>query len=255
MPVSFKSSLETATVTGSTMELVRLSGTIEEGDAYSIGIDGQSVTYVALAGDTLADVRQGLVEAVNADLSAKVTASIGVNIDEVVLTAVSGGITFKASAAAVNAEAGSIADNFAMTTTVTSQTSATGTIPGVTTVSPAGFAGVNIDGGAGDDQIHGNKGDDVLTGGLGNDVLSGGDGKDTAFYSGDAGDYAIDLLKAQVTDINVADGDDGTDILGEDMEAIRFGDGSEVSLSVSDKQEFLVNTYTKIRSRHLWLPG
>ena len=112
-------------------------------------------------------------------------------------------------------------------------------------MSPAGFAGVNIDGGAGDDQIHGNKGDDILTGGLGNDILSGGDGKDVAFYSGDAGDYQIDLLKAQVTDINVTDGDDGTDILNEDMEAIRFGDGSEVSLSVSDKQEFLVNTYTQ----------
>ena len=37
----------------------------------------------------------------------------------------------------------------------------------------------------------------------------------------------------------------GPTSLGEDMEAIRFGDGSEVSLSVSDKQEFLVNTYTQ----------
>ena len=245
MPVSFRSSLETATVTGSSTELVRLSGTIEEGDAYSIDVDGQSATYTALAGDTLADVRQGLVDAVNADLSAKVSASIGSNIDEVVLTAASNGITFKASATAVNAETGSVADNFAMTTTVASQTFATGSVPGVTTVSPAGFAGVNIDGGAGDDQIYGNKGDDIFTGGQGNDILSGGDGDDIAFYSGDAGDYAIDLLTGQVTDRNVADGDDGTDTLKEDMEAIRFGDGSEVALSVSERQEFLVNTYTQ----------
>jgi Ca2+-binding RTX toxin-like protein len=99
----------------------------------------------------------------------------------------------------------------------------------------------SLAGGAGDDLIAAGAGDDILTGGAGDDVLSGGDGEDVAFYSGDAGDYQIDLLKAQVTDINVTDGDDGTDTLGEDMEAIRFGDGGELSVSMSDDDR--INTY------------
>ena len=51
--------------TGSTLEAVRLFGDIEAGDSYTLTLDDQDVTYAAVAGDTMTDVREQLVSAVN----------------------------------------------------------------------------------------------------------------------------------------------------------------------------------------------
>ena len=116
-------------------------------------------------------------------------------------------------------------------------------VPGVTIVSSSSRVGSAIDGGAGNDQIYGSKGADVLSGGEGDDTLVGGKGDDVAVFRGDSEDYTIDLANAQVTDTNTLDGDEGTDTLS-GMESIQFGDGSEVSVSTSERQEFSVNTFT-----------
>ena len=71
----------------------------------------------------------------------------------------------------------------------------------------------------GDDTIKGGAGNDVLKGGPGNDSINGNDGIDTAVFSGHSGDYDIDYSAyaatgiLTVTDLEPADGDDGTDTL------------------------------------------
>ena len=74
---------------------------------------------------------------------------------------------------------------------------------------------VVLDGAGGDDTLIGGTGDDRLTGGAGNDHITGGGGHDAAFFSGNSTDYLIlgDATSATVTDLNVSDGDDGTDTL------------------------------------------
>jgi hypothetical protein len=82
-------------------------------------------------------------------------------------------------------------------------------------------------GGTGDDKLDGDYGTDTLTGGRGDDLVDGGIGTDTVRFSGSKEDYAISLLGAKVivTDINRADGDDGTDILTR-VEILQFKNGS-----------------------------
>jgi Ca2+-binding RTX toxin-like protein/acid phosphatase family membrane protein YuiD len=94
---------------------------------------------------------------------------------------------------------------------------------------------VSVSGGAGNDTIIGNdidiiidggEGDDTIAGGAGNDTLNGGAGNDTVVYSGDSLGYSITTISAnqfQVTDTNLADGDDGTDLLT-DIEILQFSD-------------------------------
>ncbi|MCJ2034860.1 beta strand repeat-containing protein [Methylobacterium sp. J-068] len=86
-----------------------------------------------------------------------------------------------------------------------------------------------IRGGAGADEIWADAGDDVITGGAGNDVISGGAGIDTAVFSGKFAGYRIvtNGVTATVTDIDLTDGNDGTDTL----------DGVEY-LSFSDKPQY-----------------
>ena len=106
----------------------------------------------------------------------------------------------------------------------------------------AGNDGDNsLAGGAGNDSIVAGAGDDVLTGGIGNDTLSGGAGNDVATFSGKMSDYRIDAVNQTVTDLNTADGDDGTDTYS-GIEKLRFGDGGE--LSVSEVDDNRINTYT-----------
>ena len=105
--------------------------------------------------------------------------------------------------------------------------------------------------GAGDDLVYGNEGNDTITGddgndtvsgGLGNDTLTGGFGVDVAIFEGNQNDFSLALNAAglvTVTDINVANGNEGTDTLS-GIETIQFTDRSWKVTS----GEFLVNTTT-----------
>lgn len=92
----------------------------------------------------------------------------------------------------------------------------------------------NIDGTGNEfgNNITGNDGNNVITGGAGNDVIDGGKGFDTAVFSGKAADYRIISWdgKFLVTDTNLADGNDGTDILT-GIEQLKFGDGKVIGIS------------------------
>jgi Ca2+-binding RTX toxin-like protein len=83
-----------------------------------------------------------------------------------------------------------------------------------------------LDGGAGRDTLDGGAGRDTLIGGAGNDAIEGGSGNDTAIFSGIKDDYAITLVdgKVEVVDLNVADGNDGIDLLT-GIETLQFKDG------------------------------
>jgi len=83
-----------------------------------------------------------------------------------------------------------------------------------------------VDGGSGNDRLDGGTGDDALIGGAGNDMIEGGSGKDTALFSGLKGDYSIRNIdgKVEVVDLNLTDGNDGTDLLN-GVELLQFKDG------------------------------
>lgn len=119
----------------------------------------------------------------------------------------------------------------------------------------AGLTDTVVNGGGGDDVIIGSYGSDVLNGGAGNDRLSGwindqlggrslagrdqfsggaGDDvivggndnlSDTAIYAGKRSDYSVQIVGSQiiVRDLNLADGDEGTDTLA-GIELLQFSD-------------------------------
>ncbi|MED5461538.1 MAG: calcium-binding protein, partial [Pseudomonadota bacterium] len=107
----------------------------------------------------------------------------------------------------------------------------------------AGTGNDAIYGGDGADQIDAGTGNDVIEGGVGDDTIDGGEGHDVAAFYGDADDYTIDVANGQVTDSNFVGGDEGTDTLA-GVEALQFGDGTELTLSTEDSPELQVNTYT-----------
>ncbi|WGW03668.1 Ig-like domain-containing protein [Tropicibacter oceani] len=81
---------------------------------------------------------------------------------------------------------------------------------------------------AGDDNLDGNNGDDVIEGGEGDDDITGNNGFDTAVYGGSILDFSFSAPSGganttTVTDLNTADGDEGTDVL-KHVEAIQFND-------------------------------
>ncbi len=82
-----------------------------------------------------------------------------------------------------------------------------------------------IGGGSGDDAISGDGGDDRIAGEAGDDTIDGGAGTDTVLVSGDFADYSIQTAAGVVTltDLNLSDGDDGTDTLT-NVEQIQFRD-------------------------------
>lgn len=92
-----------------------------------------------------------------------------------------------------------------------------------------------LDGGAGNDVIVGGAGDDTITGGAGDDVILGdteltiGDGADTLWLTGIMADYEVTGANGvyEVTDLNLTDGDDGTDQLY-GVEGLQFTDGIKV---------------------------
>ena len=99
---------------------------------------------------------------------------------------------------------------------------------------PAGAFQTGFNGGAGNDTITGSVKVEFFNGDPGDDIYDGGgnDGThpqgflDTMHYQGVVADYAITQVNTNnysVTDLNLADGDDGTDTLI-NMQAIRFAD-------------------------------
>lgn len=80
-------------------------------------------------------------------------------------------------------------------------------------------------GDAGNDEIYGNDGDDLIIGGAGDDTIDGGAGADIAAFSGAIDGYAM-TLNADGS-INIADqvGGDGTDTLS-NIEELGFADGT-----------------------------
>jgi len=83
----------------------------------------------------------------------------------------------------------------------------------------------NAIGGAGNDTITGNTANNALKGNAGNDTIDGGAGSDTAVFSGNYADYTISSSGGTitVTDINTADGNDGTDTIT-NTEFLEFAD-------------------------------
>lgn len=80
-------------------------------------------------------------------------------------------------------------------------------------------------GGTGNDLLKGGSGNDALSGGQGDDRLIGGDGIDTAFFSGNIADYAIDYRGGVVRITDLVAGRDGFDKITE-VETLVFEDGT-----------------------------
>ena len=115
-----------ADTTDPQVDTVELSGAVEAGDQYSVTIDGTTISVTAVGGQTLNDIRDALVTAINgnATASAAVTASAGGN-GVIRLTGAQILTNFTASASAVNG--GVFADNSAVQSTVQQADSGTTT--------------------------------------------------------------------------------------------------------------------------------
>ena len=92
-----------------------------------------------------------------------------------------------------------------------------------------GNTGSNLLTGAeGNDTLNGGSGSDSLGGGDGNDHIKGGAGFDTAQYSGNQADYTVTKSVGYgytVTDVNLANGNEGTDTLF-GIEHLQFAAGA-----------------------------
>jgi hypothetical protein len=89
-----------------------------------------------------------------------------------------------------------------------------------------------VDLGAGNDRFIGHGSADTVTGGLGNDLADGGGGGDTWVLAGVQAGYGFTYAAGRwlITDTDLSDGDDGRDEVG-GFETVRFGDGSEMTLT------------------------
>ncbi len=81
----------------------------------------------------------------------------------------------------------------------------------------------NLRGTTGNDNIFSFGGNDTISGLDGNDKLDGGAGADTAHYRGQFADYQLSYSNGtiQVVDVNLANGDEGTDLLT-NIETLQF---------------------------------
>lgn len=85
-----------------------------------------------------------------------------------------------------------------------------------------------VRGTSGSDHIIMVAGDEVAEGLAGDDIIEGGPGTDTAVFTGSRVGYELDIVDAGlcvVTDIDLADGNDGVDRLI-DVEQVQFSDGT-----------------------------
>ncbi|MGF6200135.1 beta strand repeat-containing protein [Pseudomonas laurylsulfatiphila] len=110
-----------------------------------------------------------------------------------------------------------------------------------------------ITGTTSNDVLLGTSEADSITGLAGDDTLDGGAGQDTAIYTGNAGDYRFGWSNGQltVTDLNVVDGDEGTDYL-RNIESLQFADRI---LSVKAGGESRVSTLTPMTVDSISITG
>jgi len=105
------------------VDTVTIAGTVEAGDKYSTTVDGTTVTITVTTEITLAQVRDTLRAAINADstVGPLVTAANGAGAGDITLTAATAGTPFIATAATTNG--GVTADNAATSTNTTANVS------------------------------------------------------------------------------------------------------------------------------------
>jgi Ca2+-binding RTX toxin-like protein len=106
-----------------------------------------------------------------------------------------------------------------------------------------------LNGTAGNDAINGYEGNDTLRGLAGNDTLDGGDGTDTAIFSGARTGYSFGYNTTNgnitVTDTDLTNGNDGTDVLS-GVEILTFTDRT-LNLATFDAQWYLAK-YADLRA-------
>lgn len=107
---SFTSSA--STVEGASVAQVNtitLAGSLDAGDIYSATVNGTTVTYTVIGGDTLANVRNGLLNAINANgvIGPLVTATAGGAAGQIVVTSDTAGTAFTL-ATAVQTDVGTV---------------------------------------------------------------------------------------------------------------------------------------------------
>ena len=141
-----------ATASGVAQEdTISISGTIEVGDTYGVTINSKTFNVEIDTQKTLDDVVDNLISKINdpGNGSLSVVASAGENVGQILLTAESAGVAFKATALAVNVDSG-IADNTATITTTTSSSGGATQVAQIDSMTLAGTAevgdvyGVNI---------------------------------------------------------------------------------------------------------------
>ena len=91
-------------------------------------------------------------------------------------------------------------------------------------------------GGAGKDTLLGGAGDDFLLGGAGDDVFKGGLGLDSVFYDANSADFSFSKNQygiITVVDLNLADGNDGTDSVDSDVEWLSYLDRQILTSSIA----------------------
>lgn len=103
-------------------------------------------------------------------------------------------------------------------------------------------------------EILGTENDDSLDTGVGDDTILGLAGTDTLHFGGNLADYVITSAGSfiRITDTNLGDGDDGTDLL-QGIEVLSFAD-VDVDLSLTP-DEFQVNTETTGNQRVVSIVG
>ncbi|MFG1379929.1 calcium-binding protein, partial [Xanthobacter autotrophicus ATCC 700551] len=110
------------------------------------------------------------------------------------------------------------------------------TLTGTSAINGTGNALANVlVGNEGANTLAGNDGDDTLRGNGGNDTLVGGSGTDVAVYAGPQSGYSVVATGGgyQVTDIDLSNGDEGTDTLT-GVERIAFNGNPAMTMSIAD---------------------
>ncbi len=117
-----------ATASGVSQEdTVTISGTIEIGDSYSIALNNKTFSILIDDQNTITQVVDAFISKINDPESGSidVTASAGSAEGQVLLTANSAGVAFKASAQTINVENGNADNSVSITTTTSSSGGAT----------------------------------------------------------------------------------------------------------------------------------
>ncbi|MBT6293000.1 MAG: tandem-95 repeat protein, partial [Rhodospirillaceae bacterium] len=118
--IAFGESAADTIIVSSQTGTITLAGTLEEGDSYSVIVDGKSVAYTVTAADvtagfSLSDLSTQLISLIaeDEDISAIVGAAAGTQPGSIMLTPVVAGVPFAAAVSATNSVTGSVNDNSA----------------------------------------------------------------------------------------------------------------------------------------------